>query len=277
MTFATINSIAVHYRLEGNRDGPALVFSNSLGTDFRIWDEMVERLAGDFTVLRYDTRGHGLTDAPDGPYTMETLADDLAALIAHVGLKDPLVVGLSIGGMTAQSLSQRHAGLAKGFVLMDTAHKIGTEEMWNDRIAAIEKGGIAALADSIMQRWFTPGYRSPDNADFSAYTNMLVRTPVAGYIGCGCALRDADYTKETATLDRPTLCIVGDQDGSTPPDLMRETAAMIAGARLEIVENAGHLPCIEQPEVTASLVDDFARKVFFGTRDKAPASASTAS
>lgn len=277
MTFATINSIAVHYRLEGNRNGPALVFSNSLGTDFRIWDEMVARLAPDFTVLRYDTRGHGLTDAPAGPYAMETLADDLAGLIGHVGLKHPLVVGLSIGGMIAQSLSRRHAGLAKGFVLMDTAHRIGTEEMWNGRIADIEKGGIAALADSIMQRWFTPAYRAPGNADFAAYTNMLVRTPTVGYLGCSCALRDADYTEETKTLDRPTLCIVGDQDGSTPPDLMRRTAGLIAGARFEIVEDAGHLPCIEQPEVTARLVGDFAREVFFGVPGTARAATSTAS
>ena len=273
MTFATINSIAMHYRVEGNRNGPALVFSNSLGTDFRIWDEMVARLAGDFTVLRYDTRGHGLTDAPDGPYAMETLADDLAALIDHVGLADPLVVGLSIGGMIAQSLNQRHAGLAKGFVLMDTAHKIGTEEMWNGRIADVEKGGIVALADSIMQRWFTPGYRSPDNADFCGYTNMLVRTPSAGYLGCSCALRDADYTEETATLDRPTLCIVGDQDGSTSPELVRQLAGLIAGARFEIVKDAGHLPCIEQPEMTARLVGDFAREVFFGAPRAAAQSA----
>ncbi len=277
MTFATIDSIAMHYRVEGNRNGPVLAFSNSLGTDFRIWDEMVARLAGDFTVLRYDTRGHGLTDAPDGAYTIETLADDLAALIAHVGLTNPIVVGLSIGGMVAQSLHQRHKGLAKGYVLMDTAHRIGTEELWNGRIAAIEKGGVQALATPIMERWFTPGYRSPGNPDFSAYTNMLVRTPTAGYLGCCYALRDADYTEKTAEMDAPTLCIVGDQDGSTPPDLVRRTAGLIAGARFEIVRDAGHLPCIEQPEVTAQLVGDFAREVFFGKHGAASTAASAAS
>ena len=277
MTFATINSIAMHYRVEGNRRGPVLAFSNSLGTDFRIWDEMVERLAGDFTLLRYDTRGHGLTDAPEGRYTMETLGDDLAALIEHVGLTDPLVVGLSIGGMTAQALHLRNPKLAKGYVLMDTAHRIGTEEMWDGRIAEIEKGGIRALATPILERWFTPGFRAPGNPEFSAYTSMLVRTPKAGYLGCCHALRDADYAGEVGGIDRPTLCIVGDQDGSTPPDLVRQLASLIPGARFEIVEDAGHLPCIEQPEVTARLVGDFAREVFFGAKTARPAAGKAAS
>lgn len=262
MAFQRVNGIVLHYSLERRGPGPTLVFANSLGTDFRIWDPLLAELGGNFTVLRYDKRGHGLSEATPPPYAMDTHVDDLKALIDHLDLRDPLVVGLSIGGMIAQGLAARHPGLARGLVLMDTAHRIGTDELWNQRIAAIEADGIAAIADGILARWFTPEYRRPENPDFVGYSNMLLRTLRDGYLGSCAALRDADYTAQAAGLDLPVLCIVGDQDGSTPPDLVRSTAALIPGAEFVIVDNAGHLPCIEQPATTASLIRRFADTVF---------------
>jgi 3-oxoadipate enol-lactonase len=267
MAFQRVNGIVLHYSMERRGPGPALVFANSLGTDFRIWDALLARLGETFTVLRYDKRGHGLSEATPAPYRMDDHVDDLKALLDHLDLRDPLVVGLSIGGMIAQRLASRHPGLARGLVLMDTAHRIGTDDLWNQRIAAVEAGGIAAIAEPILQRWFTPAYRRPENPDFVGYSNMLLRTPSEGYVGSSAALRDADYTAEIVRLDLPVLCIVGDQDGSTPPDLVRSTAALIPGAECVIVENAGHLPCIEQPDATAELVRRFASKVF-GTADR---------
>ncbi|HEX2019693.1 MAG TPA: 3-oxoadipate enol-lactonase [Aurantimonas sp.] len=262
MAFLRVNGIVLHYSLERRGPGPTLVFANSLGTDFRIWDALLARLGESFTALRYDKRGHGLSGATPPPYRMDDHVDDLKALLDHLELRDPLVVGLSIGGMIAQRLASRHPGLARGLVLMDTAHRIGTDDLWNQRIAAVEAGGIAAIAEGILQRWFTPGYRRPENPDFVGYANMLLRTPIEGYLGSSAALRDADYTAEVAELDLPVLCIVGDQDGSTPPDLVRSTAALIPGAECVVVENAGHLPCIEQPDMTAALVRRFASDVF---------------
>src|SRR5690606_7766595 len=143
----------------------------------------------------------------------------------------------------------------------DTAHKIGTAEMWNARIDAVTTNGIASMGDAIMERWFTPAYRTPENADFVGYTAMLTRTTVDGYAGTCAALRDADLTESTRALKLPTLCLVGDQDGSTPPDLVRSTAEMIEGSEFEIIAEPGHLPCREKPEETARLIGRFLKRV----------------
>ncbi|MEH6718011.1 MAG: 3-oxoadipate enol-lactonase [Aurantimonas endophytica] len=262
MAFQRVNGIVLHYSLERRGPGPTLVFANSLGTDFRIWDLLLAELGERYTVLRYDKRGHGLSEATPPPYVMDDHVDDLKALIDHLELRDPLVVGLSIGGMIAQRLAHRHPGLARGLILMDTAHRIGTDELWNQRIAAVEADGIAAIADGILARWFTAAYRRPENPDFVGYSNMLLRTPREGYLGSSAALRDADYSVDVAGLGLPVLCVVGDKDGSTPPELVRSTAALIPAAEFIVVENTGHLPCIEQPKVTAALVERFADKVF---------------
>ncbi|EKF17602.1 3-oxoadipate enol-lactonase [Nitratireductor pacificus] len=261
MAFARVNGVVLHHEVRGPADmpenGPALVFSNSLGTDFRIWDAVADRLAGNYRLVLYDKRGHGLSEAPPQPYALTDHVDDLAALLDHLGIARAAVVGLSVGGMIAQGLATRRPDLVEALVLCDTAHKIGTDALWNGRIEAVNAKGIASIADGILQRWFTPAYRSSGNADFAGYTAMLTRTPVDGYAGTCAALRDADLTESTRALRLPVLCIVGHQDGSTPPDLVRELAALIDGARFEIIAEAGHLPCIEQPEKTAALIEAF--------------------
>lgn len=260
MAFARINGVVLHYETRGDTNKPMLAFSNSLGTDFRIWDAVVDRLEGDYGILRYDKRGHGLSEAPPQPYVMTDHVDDLAALLDHLGIARAAIVGLSVGGLIAQGLEARRPDLVSALVLCDTAHKIGNDDLWNSRIKAVNEKGIAAIADNILQRWFTRAYHSPDNPDFAGYTAMLTRTPVDGYAGTCAALRDADLTESTRAIKVPTLCIVGDQDGSTPPDLVRELASLIDGALLEIIEDAGHLPCIEQPEKTAELIRTFLRQ-----------------
>ena len=260
MAFARVNGIVIHYELRGNPGGRAIVFANSLGTDFRIWNAVTPALENEFRILLYDERGHGLTDAPPAPYAMTDHVQDLAALLDHLGIARTAVVGLSVGGLIAQGLAAARPDLVSALVLCDTAHKIGTADMWNARIDAVTKNGIASLADAVMERWFTPAYRQPDNADFAGYVNMLVRQPVEGYAGTCAALRDADLTESTRALKLRALLLVGDQDGSTPPDLVRSTADLIAGSRFEIVKDAGHLPCIEQPAATARLIGDFLKE-----------------
>ncbi|WP_048649284.1 3-oxoadipate enol-lactonase [Nitratireductor soli] len=260
MAFARVNGVVLHHEVRGPADGPVLVFSNSLGTDFRIWDAVAARLANNYRLVLYDKRGHGLSEATPQPYALTDHVDDLAALLDHLGVARAAIVGLSVGGMIAQGLAARRPDLVSALVLCDTAHKIGTDDLWNSRIEAVNTEGIAAIADGILQRWFTPAYRSPDNAGFIGYTAMLTRTPVDGYAGTCAALRDAELTEATRALTIPALCVVGDQDGSTPPDLVRELAALIDGARFEIIDDAGHLPCIEQPAKTAALIDAFLRE-----------------
>ena len=262
MQFAKINNVNLHYQVIGAPEGkPVLVFSNSLGTDFRIWRDVIIRLVGDFAIVTYDKRGHGLSDAPAAPYRMADHIADLAGLLDHLDVKDALVCGLSVGGMIAQGLALGRPDLVKALVLCDTGHKIGTDELWNERIAIVEKHGIESIAENIMTRWFSQEYRTPDNPEFMGYRNMLTRTPLQGYVGTSCAIRDADYTQQVPTIDVPTLCIVGSEDGSTPPELVSELSSLIPGALFEMIDGAGHLPCIEKPEEFSNLVQPFLKKV----------------
>ena len=260
MTFGRFNGQVLHFADENAGQGAAIVFANSLGTDFRIWDGVVARLGTARRLLRYDLRGHGLSDAPPAPYTIDDHAADLEALLDARGIKAALVVGLSVGGLIAQSLAARRPDLVRALVLCDTAHRIGTADSWNARIDAVRAGGIASIADAILERWFSKGYRTTMHDDLAGYRSMLTRTPVEGYVGTCAALRDGDLTATTRTLTQPTLCVVGEEDGATPPDLVRALSALIPGAGFEIIAGAGHLPCIESPALMAARIDAFAKE-----------------
>lgn len=261
MAFARVNGVVLHHEVRGTPGKPSLVFSNSLGTDFRIWDTVAGRLQSDYRIVLYDKRGHGLSEATPAPYSLSDHVADLVALLDHLGIARTAVVGLSVGGLVAQGIAALHPDRVGALVLSDTAHKIGTAAMWNDRIQAVTTKGIASIADAIMQRWFTQAYRTPENPDFVGYTAMLTRTDVNGYAGTCAALRDADLTESTRALKVPTLVMVGDEDGSTPPDLVRTTAELIQGSEFRIVEGAGHLPNVEKPDVVARLIAEFLKSV----------------
>lgn len=257
MAFVRVNGVVLHHKVCGKDGAPVIVFSNSLGTDFRIWDEVAVALEDRYRLVFYDKRGHGLSEATPAPYRLQDHVDDLAALLDHLGIGKAAVVGLSVGGLIAQGLATSRPGLVQAMVLCDTAHKIGTAELWNARIDTVTSTGIASMADAIMERWFTPAYRVPENADFTGYVAMLTRTTVDGYAGTCAAIRDADLTESTRALKLPVLCLVGDHDGTTPPDLVRSTAELIEGAHFEIIDGAGHIPCVEKPVETTRLIADF--------------------
>lgn len=260
MLAVLIGGAMLHVRVDGPRTGAAVVFSNSLGTDFRIWDRLVSLLPAGLRVIRYDKRGHGLSDCPEGDWGMEEHVSDLAALLDHLGVRHAVVVGLSVGGLIAQGLAAERRDLVSGLVLMDTAAKIGTAEMWADRIGKIEVGGVEAVSDAVLERWFTARFRGRDPA-FPIYRNMLRRTPAAGYLKTCAAIRDTDFTEAAGALDLPVLAIAGSEDGSTPPALVRGTADLIPGARYEEIADAGHLPCVEQPVESAALIGRFLQEI----------------
>ena len=255
------NGIALHCAVQGDPGKPAAVFSNSLGTDFRLWDRVVDRLAGRFRVVRYDSRGHGLSECPAGPYSLTDLTNDAAALMDALELKDTLFVGLSIGGLVAQQLVLERQELVGAAILSNTGSKIGNRKFWNQRITAIREGGIEAIADSIIERWLSDSFRRSNGLETAAWKAMLVRTPAAGYVSSCEALRDADLTERAFGFDLPALAIAGSEDGATPPDLVRETASRIQGAHFELIEGVGHLPCVEAPETFAELVIEFAVEI----------------
>jgi 3-oxoadipate enol-lactonase len=251
-----INGLAMHHSWRAGAK-PPIVFANSLGTDFRVWDHLVPEISHGHGMMFYDKRGHGLSSINNEAFTIDDLADDLARLMDHYGLRDAILCGLSIGGLIVQALAATRPDLVRAIILMDTGHKIGTAEIWNGRIEAIEAKGLAAISEGTMERWFTAEFRTSRPLELLLWRNMLTRTPEAGYLGCARAIRDADFTASTSQLKMPSLCIVGDQDGSTPPELGRELASLIPGSQFEIIKHAGHLPCVEQPRATASLINEF--------------------
>jgi 3-oxoadipate enol-lactonase len=260
MRFVRANGLVIHYLDEGRRAGPPLVFINSLGTDLRVWTEAALILSPDFRIVRYDKRGHGLSEAGPDRCEMADYARDLVALMDAIGVGRAAIVGLSIGGVIAQELYRQKPERVAALVLCDTAAKIGTDESWDQRIAEVERGGVEQVADAILERWFTAAFRSQRADALAGFRAMLTRTPRQGYLAACGALKRADLRPYAGAIQAPTLCFVGDEDGSTPVALVRETAAMIKGSRFEIIEGAGHLPNVEKPSVVAELIAEHARR-----------------
>lgn len=258
MRIAELDGLRVHYRDDGDPAGAPVVFANSLGTDLRLWDKVVPLLPAGLRLIRYDKRGHGLTECTPGPYKMGALVADVERLMDHLGLRDAMVVGLSIGGMIAQGLAVKRPDLVRALVLSNTAAKIGTVEMWQQRIDGIRAGGIESLADAVMERWFSPAFRA--TPELTAWRNMLVRQPVEGYAGCSAAIAGTDLMTPTSGLRLATLGIAGSDDGSTPPDLVRETVELIPGSKFHLIRRAGHLPCVEQPAEYAEVLTRFLKE-----------------
>jgi 3-oxoadipate enol-lactonase len=258
LEFARVNAITLcHSVVRAGEDRGWLVFVNSLGTDHRIWAPVAAALAPSWNILTYDKRGHGLSDTGSTPYAMEDHVDDLAGLLAHLGISRAAVCGLSVGGMVALGLAAQHPERVSALILCDTGARIGDVELWNARIEAIRTRGMAAVADGVLERWFTEPFRASDNPVFAGYRNMLLRTDPEGYAGTIAAIRDTDYTELARTLTVPTLCVVGEHDLVTPPADMGGLAELIEGARLERIANAAHQPQIEQPQALSRLISGF--------------------
>lgn len=257
MQMIKLGKVTLHYRIDGEADGLPMVFANSLGTDFRLWDKIMPLLPSGLRILRFDKRGHGLSSCPGDCYSMDELVDDCAALMQELGFANSIFVGLSIGGLIAQGLASRHPQMLRAMVISNTAARIGDAQMWQDRIDALRSGGVEALADMIMERWFARDFHQQHADELLGWRNMLTRTPLDGYIGCCEAIAASDFSASDAKLSLPTLAIGGSEDGSTPPELLRATAALIQGSRFEVIDNAGHLPCVEQPRQYARLLNEF--------------------
>lgn len=248
---------ALHYRTDGPADAPVVVFANSLGTDLRLWDAVLPLLPG-IRALRFDKPGHGLSDRR-ADLSIAALAEDAIALIESQADGPVVFVGLSIGGMIGQELAARRPDLLRGLVLSNTAAKMGTAEAWNARIAAVQAGGVAGIADAVMDRWFAPAFRA--TPALALWRNMLVRTPADGYVAACAAIAAADLSLGTAGLRLPTLVIAGAEDGASPPDLVAATARLIPDAAFHTIPGAGHLPPVEAPEAFAALLTAFLKDI----------------
>ncbi len=244
-----MSAVEVHAVVTGS--GPAVVLSNSLGSTHRMWDAQIADLERHFTVVRYDTRGHGASPVPDGPYTIDDLADDVIALLDRLAIARAHIVGLSLGGMTAMRLAARNPERVARMVLLCTGAQLPPAQAWADRAATVRAEGSQAVAAAVVDRWFSPGYPG-DRAPWEA---MVAATPAEGYAGCCEAIAQLDLRQELSTITAPTLAIAGADDPATPPAKLEEITDAIADAKLLVVEHAAHLANAEQPgTITPALI-----------------------
>jgi 3-oxoadipate enol-lactonase len=258
MAFAAVNGIQLFYRVDtsAGSDAPWIVLSNSLGSDVSMWTPQVEALAAKYRVLRYDTRGHGRSDTPKGPYTLDQLAGDVIGLLDALGIERTHYCGLSMGGITGIALAARYPERFDRVVLSNTAALIGSDAVWTPRAAkAREPGGMPALADAVLARWFTPAFISAHPLLLSGIRDVFRHTSGEGYAANCEALRDADAREEAKTITAPVLVIAGTHDQSTTAAQGRELAGYVPGARY-VELDAAHLSNIEQaPVYTKTLLE----------------------
>lgn len=255
MTSVTVDGAVLHARDEGPRAAPAIIFSNSLGGSLEMWDPQVAALSDQFRIIRYDNRGHGRSSVPDGPISLEQLAQDALAVLDHFELAQAHWCGLSMGGMIGQELAARAPGRFGKVVLSNTTSFYADPSFWHARIDAVRASGIAQIADAVIAGWLTEDFRmrSPDVTRW--LRTMLLSTPARGYIATCEALARLDTRAFLPRITRPTHVIAGRLDKSTPPSAAEAIVAAIPGARLSLLD-AAHISNVEQPEAFTAILRD---------------------
>lgn len=244
-------------RLEGPGGAPVLVLSSSLGATHALWDPVLAALTTRFRVLRHDTRGHGASDAPHGDYTLERLGRDVVDLLDAWRVERAHVCGISLGGMVAQWLGAEARGRVDHLVLANTASFMGPASAWEQRMAAVRGGGLAAIVDGTVERWLTPAFRAREPEVTARIRAMVLATDPAGYLGCCAAIRDMDLRPSTGRIAAPTLLIAGAQDVGTPPASLAAIAAALSSPSRTVTFDAAHLTCVEEADAFARAVLDF--------------------
>lgn len=262
----TMNStVALHHLLEGPDDAPVLVMANSLGTTLRMWDEQAPALREHFRLLRYDHRGHGGSPVPPGPYRIDDLGRDVLALLDRLELERVLFCGLSIGGMVEMWLASEAPERVERLVLCCTSARVAPD-VYDSRARTVRAEGVGAVADAVLERWFTPAFHEerPDVVEWAG--RMLRGTPAEGYAGCCEAIRDMDLRSRLGEIRALTLVIAGADDPAIPPDHAELLRDSIPEARLEVIPGAAHLANVEQPEaLTTAILEHLASGAGRGT------------
>ena len=257
------NGIQMNYVLEGPANAPMVTMSHSLATDLSMWDPQAKALAGRYRVLRYDTRGHGGTDAPGSPYTLTHLADDARSLLKALGIARTHWIGLSMGGMIGQTLALSSPEILQSLSLCDTSSRIPADmkHVWDERIATVEAKGMEPMVEPTVARWFTPKFIESHKDVIEPVRAMIRRTPAKGYIGCCHAIKALDLTDRLKAITLPTLIIVGAQDMGTPLAASQAINQQIKGSELVVLDPASHLSNLEQPEAFTNDLEQFLKRV----------------
>lgn len=256
MSFLELKDSLIYYELSGSEQRPVLMFSNSLGTNISMWDPQVPIFAPNFRILRYDTRGHGQSSVSPGPYTIDQLARDVLTLLDQLRIDRVHFCGLSMGGMIGMLLAMQSPHRLRKLVLCNTAPKIASAEQWNTRIDTVRKQGMKGVVDGVLERWFTPLFRSRSPAAIESTKRMLLTTPVEGYASCCAAIRDADMRDAISRIRVPTLIISGAHDPVSPPSDGHFMEQHIFGAQYKEL-SAAHLSNIEAAEAFTMEVSNF--------------------
>ncbi|SHH48634.1 3-oxoadipate enol-lactonase [Chryseolinea serpens] len=262
MTFLKVNGLVLHYqhirtRSNSQRGNRTFLFINSLGTDFRIWTDVVDILTEFGDIVLFDKRGHGLSSTAPSQSTLDDFADDAEALLNHLSISKCIAIGLSVGGMIAQILACRRPSKFEKLILCDTCHKIGNVQIWNDRIKAVKGHGFSSISGSVMQRWFSESFHKTNPETVAGYRNMLERTSKSGYIQTCEAIRDANLAEVARQIKVATLCVVGSEDKSTTPDDVKSLVELIRGAKFQVIEGSAHIPCVDNPYKLSRAIIDF--------------------
>ena len=241
------NGIELNYTVEGS--GPWVAMSHSLACDSSMWDEQAALLRRNYKVLRFDTRGHGKSDAPSGEYTLDMLAYDVHGLLQGLGVERCHWIGLSMGGMIGQTFALKFPGMFASLILADTTSRYGPEALalWQGRIKTALDKGMEPLVEATLQRWFTEPFRKSHPEVVARVSAMIRATPVPGYAGCCAAIPRINLTERLKEIRCPSLVIVGEQDAGTPVELAREIHAALPGSELVVIPSASHLSNLEQP------------------------------
>lgn len=258
MPQANLSGVNLEYRLDGPGSGPVVLLSNSLAANLAMWEPQVPALVdAGYRVLRYDSRGHGASGVPPGPYTLDMLTDDAVRLLDHLDIGEVFVIGCSMGGMTAQRLATHHPDRIRAAVLDATACHMPQTEVWNQRIETVREGGMAAVVDATIDRWFVPASQAAMPEAVAAVREGILATPPEGFCACSAAIRDMDQRETITAITLPVLVIVGEQDAGTPPSAAREIHQRIRGSKLLEIPDAAHFVHMEHPQVFNDAVLEF--------------------
>jgi 3-oxoadipate enol-lactonase len=247
---------SIHVEIEGPEQAPVLMLSNSLGTNLHMWDQQVAPFTRHFRLVRYDRRGHGKSDVPKGPYSMDRLGRDVIAILDSLGIARVNWCGLSMGGMVGQWLGAHAPNRIDKLILSNTACYYADKTLWVDRIKTVREKGLAAIAETNMERWFTKAFRENPPPAMAAIRAMFLATKPQGYIGCIEAIRDMDHRPLLPQIKAPTLVIAGRHDAATPLAANEFIREQVPGAQLVIL-NAAHIANMELPKLYADTVLEF--------------------